>query len=82
MSGLFLQDEPCVLIKNEVETDKQLERIFSRLNRFLLENKFKISFSNMSVCNFSKKITKMVSERIFLNARVWLRFAQQRSVRH
>ena len=62
MSGQFLTDEPCrvvrCLIKNEVEMDKQLERIFSRLNRFLLENKFKISFSNMSVRNFSKKSRK------------------------
>jgi len=59
MSGRFLTDEPCCvvtcLIKNEVETDKQLERILSRLNRFLLENKFKMSFSNMFVGNFSPK---------------------------
>ena len=59
MSGRFLTDEPCrvvrCLIKKEVETDKQLERIFSRLTRFLLEDKFKISFSNMYVRNFSKK---------------------------
>jgi len=87
MSGRFLTDEPCrvvrCLIKSEVETDKQLKRIFARLNRFLLENTFEISFSNMSVGKFSrKKIRKMISERIFLNARVWLRFAQPRSVRH
>ena len=59
MSGRFLTDEPCrvvrCLIKNAVETDKQLKRIFARLNRFLLENKFKISFSNMSVRKFSKE---------------------------
>jgi len=39
--------------------DKQHEHIFARLNHFL-ENKFKISFSNMSVRKFSKKITKMI----------------------
>ena len=58
MSGRFLTDEPCrvvrCLIKNEVGTDKQLKRIFARLNRFLLENIFKISCSNMSVRKFSK----------------------------
>jgi len=72
MSRRFLTDEPCrvvrFLIKNEVEMDKQLERIFSRLNRFLLENKFKISFSNMSVRNFSKKIRKMISENFLKRA--------------
>ena len=61
MSRQFLSDEPCRvvrrLIKNEVETDKQLKCIFARLNRFLLENKFKISFSNMSVRKFSRKKT-------------------------
>jgi len=60
MSGRFLANEPCrvvrCLIKNEVETDKQLKRIFARLNRFLLENEFKISFSNKSVRKFSKKV--------------------------
>jgi len=60
MSGRFLTDKLCrvvrCLIKNEVETDKQLKRIFARLNRFLLENKFKISFSKMSVHKLSKKV--------------------------
>jgi len=86
MSGRFLTDEPCrvvrCLIKNEMETDKQLKRIFAHLNHFLLENKFKISFCNMSVRKFAKKFTKMISERIFLNAQVWLCFAQPRSIRH
>jgi len=86
MSGRFLMDKPRLvvrcLIKNEVETDKQLKRNFAHLNRFLLENKFNISFSNTSVRKFSKKIRKMISERIFLNTRVWLRFAQTHSVRH
>ena len=58
MSKRFLTHEPCrdvrCLIKNEVETDKQLKCIFARFNRFLLENRFKISFINMSVCKFSK----------------------------
>ena len=56
-SGRFLTDEPCsavgCLIKNEVKMDIQLKHIFARLNRFLLENKFKISFSNMSFRKFS-----------------------------
>jgi len=59
MNRRFLMDEPCrvprCLIENKVETDKQLERIFPRLNRFLLENKFKVSSCNMSVRKFSKK---------------------------
>ena len=59
MSGRFLTDEPCrvvrCLIKNEVETDKQLERIFFTFKSLFPENKFKISLSNMSVRNFSKK---------------------------
>jgi len=41
--------------KNEVKTDKQLKHIVAHLNHFLLENKFKISFSDMSVRKFSKK---------------------------
>ena len=72
MSRRFLTDEPCrvvrCLIKNEFETNKQLKRIFTPLNHFLLENILNISFSNMSVHKFSKKIMKMISERIFLNA--------------
>ena len=60
MSGQFLTDEPCrvvrCLIKNKVKMAKQLTHIFAHLNRFLLENNFKISFSNMSVHKFSKKI--------------------------
>jgi len=57
MSGRFLTDEPCsavwCLIKNKVEMDIQLKRIFAHLNRFLLENKFEISFSDMSFRKFS-----------------------------
>jgi len=56
--------------------------IFSRFIQNLLKNKFKISFSNMDVRKFSKNFRKIISKRIFLNARIWLRFAQPRSVRH
>ena len=59
-----------------------LNVFFARLNRFLLENKFKIGFSNMSVRKISKNFMKMISERIFLNARVWLCFTQPHSMRH
>jgi len=59
ISGQYLTDEPCrvvrCLIKNEFETNKQLKRIFTPLNHFLLENILNISFSNMSVHKFSKK---------------------------
>ena len=85
MNGRFLTDEPCrvvrCLIKKEVETDKQLERIFSHLNRFLLENKFKISFSNVCVHIFSKKLQENDKWKNFLKraSLVTIRTATQRA---
>ena len=62
MSERFLTDEPYRVVrclkKARSKRINNLNVLFSRLNRFLLENKFKVSFSNMSVRYFSKKSRK------------------------
>jgi len=51
----------CCKVSDKKTRSKRINNLnvfCSRLNRFFLEYKFQISFSNMSVRNFFKKISR------------------------